>query len=264
MQIFLVLPAYNESENLGRLLEKLTRIPEISAHLKVIVVNDGSTDDTAKIAETFFSLLREKKGESDFELFIETHPQNLGLGAALRTGLSKALSMAQPEDSIALMDADDSHPPELLPQMEQKITQGFDGVIASRYLSASGEIGISLPRKFLSLACNKILQLFFPVPGVKDYTCGYRLLRASLLKKLQEETAGKFFSENGFVATSELLLRLHQCGAKFFEVPFQLRYDLKKGKSKMKIFRTIFGYFRLIWRKRLRPEYGLMQRRRNS
>lgn len=237
MRVFLVLPAYNEAENLTALLNKLAQIPELSEWTQVVLVNDGSTDGTTKIAGTFQSRLK---------IAVEIHRQNLGLGAALRTGFKKALSLAKPEDAIAVMDADNSHPLELLLEMLKKINEGFDVIIASRYLPASREIGISSQRRLLSVACNKLLSIFFPIQGVKDYTCGYRLIRAALLKKLEERTNGTFFNENGFAATSELLLELAQCGAKISEVPLQLRYDLKKGKSKMRILHTILGYFRLI------------------
>lgn len=237
-KIFVILPAYNESENLPALLEKFASLNDA----QIIVVDDGSADGTIAAAEKF---------QKRINLIVEKHPKNLGLGAALRTGLKKALSIAGDDDWIVTMDADNSHPPELIPQMIQKLrSTNSDVVIASRYADGGKEIGLAAHRKFLSWACSGILKLFFNVPGVKDYTCGYRLMKASALKKVAEKTNGEFVTETGFVCMSELLLNLAGVGAKFAESPLVLRYDLKRGQSKMKIFRTIGGYFRLILKRK--------------
>lgn len=241
MSLFIVLPAYNEAEDLPLLLERIIQSKSAQDHCTLIVIDDGSTDETVSVAESFKNRL---------EIIVARHSKNLGLGAAFRTGLTKALSIAGGDDLIVSMDADNSHSPELIPEMKKKIQEGTDVVIASRYAPGGAEVGVAEHRKFLSAGCSGILKLFFPIENVNDYTCGYRMMRVSILKRCGEQTGQLFFKEEGFVCMSELLLNLKRCAAKFCEVPLQLRYDLKRGASKMKIFRTIFSYLRLIFRYR--------------
>lgn len=249
MTILVVLPAYNESENLNPLLESYVRLSrsgetkENALHYKVVVVDDGSTDETSKVAESFKDRL---------DIVVEKHPRNMGLGPALRTGLKATLSLTEMDKKavVVTMDADNSHSPDLIPEMVQKIHEGYDVVIASRYVEGGRELGLAKYRSLLSAGCSWLLELFFPIKGAKDYTCGYRAMRVSILQKVATETKGIFFREDSFVCVSELLLNMHKSGARVFEVPLVLRYDLKKGASKMKVFPTIFRYFSMIFRQK--------------
>ena len=245
MNIFIVLPAYNESDNIRPLFEKIALLNAPGAFASgqaecgVMLVNDGSTDNTAAAA---------KNSVKNFKLYLEEHGRNMGLGHALRTGLKKALSLAQETDAVVVMDADNSHDPALIAVMRGRMLEGYDVVVASRYAPGGEERGLSRLRKFLSRSCSKILKYFFPINNIKDYTCGYRMYGVPVLRKLSEITGGEFFKENGFVCMSEMLVSLNSIGAKMSEIPLVLRYDLKKGQSKMKIWRTIAEYFALVWR----------------
>lgn len=239
MAVFLVLPACNEAPNLPGLFDEVAALNRAGTDCRVVLVDDGSSDGTAGVAAASAGPLK---------VFVERHPRNLGLGAALRTGLTRALTLAGEGDRIAVMDADLSHPPALLAAMESKISQGFDAVVASRYAAGGREVGLTLKRKALSRLCNFWLRRVFAVPGVKDYTCGYRLFRSAPLRELQAATSGRFFEEGGFVCTSELLVNLARGGARFAEVPLVLRYDRKRGESKMRVWKTVAGYFRLARR----------------
>ena len=137
---FVVLPAYNEEQALPRLLAKLAPLyTEGRLGGRVLVVDDGSRDHTADIARNWGDPVE-----------LVSHSHNMGLGAALRTGLTHATRLAAPDDAIVTMDADDTHLPGLVPRMVQILGEGYDLVIASRYQPGSRTLGVSAARRFLS------------------------------------------------------------------------------------------------------------------
>lgn len=235
--IFAILPAYNEAENLASLIERFIALKR--EDLRIIVVDDGSTDATAQITREFAKKI---------SIELVRHFRNQGLDAALRSGINVAVVCGKPGDLICTMDADNSHPPEILPQMERAIEQS-DCVIASRYVAQAQVRGVPLFRRVGSWAAGKIFERLFALEGVKDYTCGFRLLRWELLHRLQKETRGELFKAKGFAATCELLLVLQRYGARFCETPLPLRYDQKKGKSKMQIIPTLQAYADVLQRR---------------
>ena len=95
-------------------------------------------------------------------------------------------------------------------------------------------------RIFLSYGAAILYKIFFPIKNVKDYTCGFRAFRLKVIKEAYIKNK-KFFSEKGFSASADILLKLfkYKNTISFDEIPINLRYDLKKGESKMKILRTI-------------------------
>ncbi len=251
INVHVLLPAYNEQGNIGPLLEQYVQLAKSQAQArperkyKVLIVDDGSSDKTVETAETF---------KDKLDLAIEKHGQNRGLGPAVRTGLNKILERAElartvpSQDIVVTMDADNSHPPELIPSMIDKIEKGYDLVIASRYVEGGKELGLARHRSLLSWGCSQLLKQFFPIPGVRDYTCGYRAFKMAKLKKLADKTQGEFYKEDSFVSVNEFLLQMAKLGLRATEVPLVLRYDLKLGKSKMKVLSTVLRYFLLILR----------------
>ena len=247
--IWLTLPAYNEERSLPALLERcvpLARALEAQqARLRVLVVDDGSSDGTIAAARSF---------EGRLGLEVVPHGVNRGLGAALRTGIHAALERAADRDAIATMDADNTHDPSLLPEMHRRLEQApADVVIASRYAEGGAEVGLTPLRQLLSRGASFLLTLTAPVAGARDYTCGYRLYRASVLRRAAQVWGDRLVEEAGFTCMAEVLLKLGRGGARVAEHPLVLRYDLKEGASKMKTMRTIGRYFALIRRVRSRP-----------
>lgn len=242
--LWLVLPAYNEERSLPPLLERCVPVARALAAqgtpLRVLVVDDGSTDSTIAAAERFRDRL---------DLAVVPHGVNRNLGAALRTGLGAALERGEPGDTIATMDADNTHDPELLPRMlETMKSAGADVVIASRYAPGGAEVGLTPLRRVLSRGASTLLTLVTPVTGARDYTCGYRLYRAETLRRAAAAWGGELVEEAGFTCMAEVLLKLGRTGARVAEVPLVLRYDRKEGASKMKVMRTIGRYFVLARR----------------
>jgi dolichol-phosphate mannosyltransferase len=237
--IYILLPAYNEESDIGPLFERIiqlqtsTRLP-----VKVLVVDDGSQDHTCAVVQSY---------SAKIPLEILDHGGNRGLGQAMLTGLKRAAEVVDPDDVVIAMDADNTHDPGLIPAMALKIKSGDDLVIASRYESGGEEIGLHPIRKLLSRGASLLLRLFFPIQGAKDYTCGYRAYRGSLVRKGFAHYGQDLIAETGFTCMAELLIKLSRLGARISEVPLVLRYDFKSGKSKMKFMRTIFRYGLLIY-----------------
>lgn len=247
--IWMALPAYNEERSLPNLLERFVTLRPVlertGARLRVLVVDDGSTDGTVAAAEKF-------RGRLDLEVI--PHGVNRNLGAGLRTGLTGALERAAEGDLIATMDADNTHDPALLPTMREVLDrERADLVIASRYAPGGKEIGLTRLRQFLSRGASFLLTLVARVPGARDYTCGYRLYRAAMLRRALAAWGDRLIEEAGFVCMAEVLVKLGRGGARVREAPLVLRYDLKEGASKMKVMQTISRYFVMARRVRSNP-----------
>ena len=146
------------------------------------------------------------------------------------------------------MDTDNSHTIELSYSLAKKIIYGKkDIVIASRYIKNSKIKGLQMSRKFLSSAAAILFKIFYPIKNVKDYTSGFRAFRVIKIKKIIKNNSN-FFSETGFSASVDILLKLYpyRNSLNFYELPINLRYDLKKGKSKMKIIKTVYLNLRIL------------------
>ncbi len=229
-RITVMLPAYNEEKDLPVLLGRIQYALSQWANYRILVVDDGSRDQTAQI-------VRDAGKQMPVELI--QHPQNMGLGAAMRTGLKAA---AHDSDVVITLDADNSQDPELMKTMVERLAEGFDVVIASRFQPGAQEIGVPPFRVLLSHVSSAGIRTIVRYPGVRDYTCGFRAYRAETLRKLIDTFGDNFIRENGFSCMFELLLNLRAIQARVSEVPLILRYDLKEGASKMRILRTMWRY----------------------
>jgi dolichol-phosphate mannosyltransferase len=240
--VILVLPAYNEAEAIVPLLARVGAFVQRRAlDLRVIVVDDGSQDDTAAAVRSF-------KGVA---VQLIQHPQNRGLAEAIKTGLSAAVARCRDDDVIVTMDADDTHAPALMGRMLDRIAEGYNLVIASRYLPESRVVGLSAWRTFLSWAAGVLFRVTFPITGVRDYTCGYRAYEARLLRTAFDRWGDEFIDQPGFSCMVDILLKLSTLKPVAVEVPLLLRYDRKPGKSKMNVGRTITQTLALMVRRRL-------------
>lgn len=250
--IFVVLPAHNEEGNIVELLAELDHTATELAPMYdtvAVVVDDGSTDRTAELA-TGFPAKRAAGRAPRLEVHVVRHSTNRGLAAALRTGFEYTSALASGEDIVVTMDADNTHPPRLLPSMLRSIRDGRDVVIASRYRRGARVIGLSWKRRFLSRIASLLFRALCPIRSVRDYTCGFRAFRASVLQRALAQDP-HFISEKGFTVTADIVLKLRRLrpAVVMGEIPLELRYDRKLGASKMRVFRTIFASLRLISRR---------------
>jgi dolichol-phosphate mannosyltransferase len=234
--IKIVLPAYNEEEAILPLIKDIKRVlGERFKAFEVIVVNDGSTDNTAKMVSAL---------NLPMVKLIE-HTRNKGLSESIKTGLVYSLKNANENDIIVTMDADNTHTPGLIYRMSTFIEEGNDVVIASRYQPGARVIGLTLARKTISFCGNLLFRLLFPTKGVRDYTSGYRAYRAGFLCKAFELWENSFINEPGFSCQVDILLKLRKMRAIMNEVPLILRYDQKESASKMNVKATIIDTLKL-------------------
>ncbi len=235
--IIIILPTYNEEENIRPLLESINdSMKDSLLSYKIIVVNDGSSDNTAQIVSSI----------KNIPLDLVNHEKNKGLGEAIKTGLLRGLEIAGEKDILVTMDADNTHIPLLILRMVRLIQEGNDLVIASRYQPGAQVQGLPFSRQVLSKIGSIIFQILFPIKGVKDYTSGYRAFRYSVLKKAFQTYGDDFINESGFTCMVDILLKIRKLDVIASEVPMILRYDQKGGKTKMNIPKTIKDTLRLV------------------
>lgn len=241
--LWIVLPAYNEEASLPPLLERIeAAMLEAALPYHVVIVDDGSKDST-------WQIVQEAAGR--MPIVPLQHAVNQGLGATIRDGLTHAAEVADADDIIVSLDADNSHPPELIPRMVARVREGNDVVIASRYRPGSAIRGVSLFRRALSFWGGWLFRIVFPIAGVRDYTCGFRAYRGEVLQRALAEHGDAFFDQEGFQCMVDILLKLSRSPWVFWEVPLVLRYDLKGGASKMRVGSTITNTLALLLRRRL-------------
>ncbi len=216
MHITLVVPTYNEAENLPRLVPALLALPLPELH--ILFVDDNSPDGTGQLAE---QLAAQHKGR----ISVLHRPGRMGLGSAYVQSFQQALQTDT--QAIGQMDADFSHPPEKIPEMVARL-QDCDAVIGSRYVPG-GSVDLKWPlwRKALSAWGNFYARTILGVP-LRDMTGGFRLWRRESLEALPLERV----VSNGYVFTVELAYLAYRRGLRFSEVPIYFA-DRRWGRSKM-------------------------------
>ncbi len=247
--IRVALPAYNEGEALTPLLVSLHEtLAAAGLRHEIVVVDDGSSDNTADVAT---------QASYAMPVRLVKHAQNQGLAGALRTGLLDAVEQSDAGDIVVTMDSDNTHPAGLIPRMLSLVHEGHDVVIASRFQPGARVIGVPFDRVLLSIAARWVFKLLLPIPGVRDYTCGFRAYRVEPLAAAIEHFGDRFVSETGFSCMVDVLLKLRRLRVNgspivMGEAPMILRYDQKGGASKMRVLRTIGQTLSLVFRRRLK------------
>jgi dolichol-phosphate mannosyltransferase len=235
MRVAVVLPMYDEADNVALLLARLADVRAASAlDLIAIAVDDGSRDATR-------ARLVEATHQYAFLRWV-AHPSNRGLAAALRTGIATALEERQPPvDAIACMDADLTHAPEDLPRLVEPLLAGAaDFVLGSRYVPGGGMRDVPWARRAISIVGNRVGRQLLGI-SASDMTSGYRVARAAVYRAIRLE-------EDGFGIQLEGTVKAHRAGFRVAEVPITLGVR-RKGYSKMAYTRAFwFGYARLFLR----------------
>lgn len=221
--ITVVIPAYNEEEVIKKLIEDLEEKISVNQALEILVVNDGSTDHTGEILN---QLSRRYKN-----LRVIHHQVNQSLGGALRTGIHAASG-----DIIVTLDADMTHPPELMAKMAETL-RDYDVCVASRFVQGGGMVNVPRYRVVISRIANTVYRFLFHSP-IRDNTTGYKAYRAELIKSIEIE-------ELGFAVQLEIVAKLLRKRAKFNEVPFLLT-NRKLGSSKLRYLSAIPHYVKRV------------------
>lgn len=241
-KIWVVLPAFNEEVGLPPLLEKIRQHFESPVRdYEVVVVDDGSRDRTLEVAQHAASYMPVR---------VVPHDENSGLAAALRTGFETALLAGMDGDVVVTLDADNSQQPGTIARLLQLIEDGYDVAIASRYQPGSRVIGVPAHRRLMTWGARWLFRCLLPIPGVRDYTCGFRAYRFEALRIASDAYGKQFVSEKGFSCMVDVLLKMRHFAFVFGEAPMLLRYDAKDGPSKMAVGRTARQTIRLLLKRR--------------
>ncbi len=227
-RVVIVIPTYNEAENLPLI------VPEVLAQderLAVLVVDDESPDGTGKIADDLAERLPER-------VHVLHRDGKRGLGPAYRDGLRRALDLGA--DAVVQMDADFSHPPDALNEMLREIEE-HDVVLGSRYLKGITVVNWPIERILISYIGNKYARLVTGLP-ISDATGGFRCIRADLLEKIGFER----IRSDGYAFQIEMNYRFHKHRARIKEIPFFF-LDRERGESKLTLRIAVEALWIVWW-----------------
>ncbi len=242
--VIFVIPAYNEEANIARLLEGMcTKLKALSYPAHIVIVDDASKDRTGEIARSFAPRL---------SIDVVRNLVNCGVAEAFRAGFARALEIAGPDDVIVTKEADNTSDLSVLETMLQRVTEGYDLVLASCFAPQGKVVNSTMDRHVLSWTANWLLRTFFPIPGVHTYSSFYRAYRARMLRSAFEVYDGRLLECQGFGCMVEMLVKLRRLPVRMVEVPMVLQCDLRRGPSKMRRLRTIQEYLHLIRREAFR------------
>lgn len=218
MRVTVVLPTYNERENIVGLL---TRIRQVLPDSRILVVDDSSPDGTAEAARA--------TGHSLGGVVVESRESKDGLGSAYRFAFRMLFEEdgSSDDDVVVTMDCDFSHDPSVIPEMLRLIADGADAVVGSRYVTGGGTVNWPLHRRLLSKWGNRYTGWILRV-SVTDCTSGFRAYRMGALRSIHPEST----SAEGYAFLTELVVRLGRSNARIVETPIQF-VDRTAGTSKM-------------------------------
>jgi len=230
MKTIVVIPTYNEIENIEKLINSiLTIMPKNH----ILVVDDNSPDGTAQQVSDMKL--------TDERIHLIVRPEKNGLGTAYIAGFKYALE--RDYEAIFEMDADFSHDPNDLPRLLESL-KDHDLVVGSRYITGVNVVNWPLRRLFLSYGANLYTRIITGLP-IKDGTGGFKCFRADALRKIELDKV----KTNGYGFQIEMNYLLWKSGARIKEIPI-IFIDRRSGVSKMNkkiIIEAIFLVWRLVF-----------------
>lgn len=215
--VSILIPAYFEGEAIGSIVSRIREVMQSSGQAyEVIVINDGSKDDTAECAE--------KAGAK-----VISHPYNIGNGAAVKTGIRHAVG-----DSIVLMDADGQHPPEDIPRLLEFLGQ-YDMVVGARTAQSETSWHRDVANKVYNLLASYVSGY-----KIEDLTSGFRAIKTEVARSFI------YLLPNTFSYPTTITLAVIRSGYSLKYVPFTA--PERVGKSKIKLFRDGSRFLLIILR----------------
>ena len=214
VNLSVVLPAKNESAAIG---QTIAQIQQLQLAYEIIVVNDGSTDNTAQVAE--------EAGAK-----VVTHPYSKGNGAAIKTGARTATG-----DIIIFMDADGQHDPNDIPKLLEKINQGYDLVVGARQKGSQASMG----RGIANVLYNN-LATYMTEQKVEDLTSGFRAVRADKFREFL------YLLPNGFSYPTTSTMAFFRAGYSVTYVPIHAAKRI--GKSHIQPLKDGIRFFLIIFK----------------
>jgi glycosyltransferase involved in cell wall biosynthesis len=241
----IVLPTYNERDNLPALIDMLLELP---VDLGVIVVDDHSPDGTGEIADKMAA-------KNPQHVFVIHRSGKLGLGTAYLAGFRDGLATGAAR--LMTMDADFSHHPRYIPDIVEASISGYDLVIGSRYIRGGSTPDFPLRRRILSNGANMVARTMLGLKA-RDVTAGFRCYRREVLEAMP---LNSIFS-SGYSFLVEMLYLVQRAGFSVGEVPITFE-DRKEGKSKIserEIIKAMYTVVRLSWRRIFGRDPGFLMR----
>jgi len=217
----IILPTYNESENIRDLI---LAIEDLNINPLILVIDDSSPDGTQEI-------VRELQGEFS-NIMLVVRPRKMGLGTAIREGFRILASLPEKPEYVITMDADFSHNPRDIPRLIECAIKGYDVVVGSRYVEGGAIKGWGPTRIIISRIANKIAKALIKLP-VNDFTSGFRCYSMRYIR----EAAPKLKSQR-FEIQIESLKQAQLLGMRVTEIPITFE-NRKKGKSKLTLKEVI-------------------------
>ena len=232
-----IIPTYNEADNILKIIPEVLKNTSAENQFHILVVDDNSPDGTAKLVEDMNNefvhiLKREKKS---------------GLGTAYVAGFHYAIKNNY--DFVFEMDADFSHDPKYLKGFIEKINEGYDLVIGSRYINGISVLNWPIRRLILSYLASVYTRM---VTGLKvmDTTAGFMCYRVSALKQINLDEV----KSNGYSFQIEMKFKFYKKGFKIKEIPI-LFIDRLEGESKMSRKVVYEAYF-MVWKLKFKSIVG--------
>ncbi|MBI2559297.1 polyprenol monophosphomannose synthase [Candidatus Woesearchaeota archaeon] len=227
MKTFVIIPTYNEKENISILIDKILKLKIKDLH--IAVVDDNSPDGTWRIVE---EISRKNKN-----VHLVLRKKDKGRGYAGRHGFIYCLKNGA--DVIVEMDADMSHDPKYIPKMIDEL-KNADLILGSRRVEGAEEVGRSLIRKIITFLANLYIRLILGLK-VKDCNSGFRCFKRKVLESIKPEK----LESKGPAIVQEVLFKAHLKGFKIKEIPITF-VNRTKGKSKLGLPQLIAGYFMVL------------------
>lgn len=227
MKTLIIIPTYNEIENIKDLVAEIFQNVDTQTH--VLIIDDNSPDGTGDLADVL--------AEGNNRIHVIHRPKKLGLGTAYVTGFRYALENGY--DVVFEMDSDFSHDPKYLPVFQQEIEK-CDAVVGSRYVPGGGVVNWGIGRKVLSRGGSVYAKLLLGLP-LQDLTGGFNCWRRSVIEAIGPNT----IRSDGYAFQIEMKYKAFKKGFKIHEVPIVFE-DRHLGKSKMNKKIVVEAMYRVL------------------
>jgi dolichol-phosphate mannosyltransferase len=243
--LYVLIPALDEAANIDRVIRDLAAVEERAAmedlSLRIVLVDDGSTDDTAD---------RARVAADGRHLTVLRHQWPRGPGRAFATGFEHVAPVIRDDDYVLTLEADNTSRLELFDPMLRRASEGYDTVFASPYAYGGGIVHTNTVRIGLSHLANTFVKEFLGIRGILTVSSFFRLYRGSAIRALQDQFGPQIVERAGFECMVELVLKMLYLRMSISEVPMVLDTRRRVGRSKMRLTATSLGYLALFRRKR--------------
>jgi dolichol-phosphate mannosyltransferase len=232
--LLVVIPAFNEQENLAQLFEDLEGRSELRAEaLRIVIVDDGSSDLTPTLIESY---------DGDLPVELLRFDENQGPGAAFRAGFERVLELAPDDALVITLEADGTGDLAALPRMLAAAAGGADVVLADWKME-----NVAAHRRFCSAAAGYVVRKALGIDA-KTVSSFFRVYRATVLRDAFERYGNNLIREPGFACKAEILAKMAAMGARIVEEPVALDWSRRTGESKMPVLKTMVAYWRMLAR----------------